>query len=97
MAELYDDIESQAPPDRSRLDRTLRFSLLAVLVYTGLAYLALPALWSHYEHQKGLATLPMVTRTAQDIPGDPINVGLIGENLDVLCAMQAAGWYPPIP
>jgi hypothetical protein len=94
VADLYDDIESQATPDRSRLDRALRFSLSIVLVYTLLAYLVLPALWSHYEHQKGLANLPMVTHTAQGIPGDPINVGLIGDDKDVLCAMQAAGWYP---
>jgi LssY C-terminus len=39
----------------------------------------------------------MVTRTAQGIPGDPINVGLIGDDKDVLCAMQAAGWYPADP
>jgi hypothetical protein len=97
MSDLYDDIESQAPPDRSRLDRALRFALFVVLAYTLLAYLVLPALWSHYEHQKGLANLPMVTHTAQGIPGDPINVGLIGDNLDVLCAMQAAGWYPADP
>ena len=97
MADLYDDIESQAPHDRSRLDRVLRFSLVVVVAYTLLAYLLLPALWSHHEHQKGLATLPMVTRTGQGIPGDPINVGLIGDNRDVLCAMQAAGWYPADP
>jgi hypothetical protein len=97
VSDLYDDLESQLPHDRSRLDRVLRFSLFVVVAYTLLAYLVLPALWSHYEHQKGLATLPMVTRTAQGIPGDPINVGLIGDNLDVLCAMQAAGWYPADP
>ena len=39
----------------------------------------------------------MVTRTAQGIPGDPINVGLVGDDKDVLCAMQAAGWYPADP
>jgi hypothetical protein len=39
----------------------------------------------------------MVTRTAQGIPGDPINVGLVGDNRDVLCVMQAAGWYPADP
>ena len=44
-----------------------------------------------------LPNLPMVTRTAQDIPGDPINVGLIGDKRDVLCAMQAADWYPADP
>src|SRR3954451_18338392 len=39
----------------------------------------------------------MVTRTAQGIPGDPVNVGLIGDSKDVLCAMQAAGWFPADP
>jgi hypothetical protein len=97
VSDLYDDLESQMPRDRSRLDRFLRFSMFVVLAYTMLAYVLLPALWSHYEHQKDLANLPMVTRTAQDIPGDPINVGLIGDNRDVLCAMQAAGWYPADP
>jgi hypothetical protein len=80
-----------------RLERFLLLALGVVLAYTALAYLALPALWSHHEHQHGLANLPMVTRTAQGIPGDPINVGLIGDKLDVLCAMQAAGWYPADP
>ena len=97
MSDLYEDIESQAPQDRSRLARFLKFALAIVLFYTALAYLALPALWSHHEHQKGLANLPMVTRTAQGIPGDPINAGLIGDARDVLCAMQAAGWFPADP
>ena len=97
MAELYDDLESQPPPDRSRLERFLAAAMAVVLAYTFLAYLALPALWSHYEHQKKLANLPMVTRTAQGIPGDPINVGLVGDNKDVLCAMAAAGWFPADP
>jgi hypothetical protein len=77
-----------------------RAALLLLLVVAGyglLAYLVLPALWTHYEHQKGLAELPMVTRTAQGIPGDPINVGLVGGGKDVLCAMHAAGWYPADP
>ncbi len=80
-----------------RLERFLLGALGVVLAYTALAYLALPALWSHYEHQRRLADLPMVTRTAQGIPGDPINVGLIGDKLDVLCAMHAAGWLPAEP
>jgi hypothetical protein len=94
VADLYDDIESQPLPDRSRLERFLLLALTIVLAYALLAYLALPALWAHYEHQKRLANLPMVTRTAQGIPGDPINVGLVGDDKDVLCAMQAAGWFP---
>jgi hypothetical protein len=68
-----------------------------VSTYTVLAYVVLPAFWTHYEHQRGLADLPMVTRTAQGIPGDPINVGLIGDEKEVLCAMNAAGWFPADP
>jgi LssY C-terminus len=78
---------SRALRDRWRLGRALLFALSAITVYVLLAYLALPALWTHYEHQQGLAKLPMVTRTAQGIPGDPINIGMVGDEKDVLCAM----------
>ena len=82
---------------RSKLK--IAFAVLAVVlvVYGILAYIVLPLMWTHYEHQKGLAGLPMVTRTGQDIPGDPINVGLVGTKDDILCAMHAAGWYPADP
>jgi hypothetical protein len=65
--------------------------------YFLLAYVVLPLTWRHYEHQRALADLPMVTRTAAGIPGDPINVGLVGSRADVVCAMNAAGWYPADP
>ncbi|HEY5126525.1 MAG TPA: LssY C-terminal domain-containing protein [Bradyrhizobium sp.] len=97
MTDPQEDVQVSPHHDRSRLERALLLALFVVIGYALLAYLALPALWTHYEHQKGLANLPMVTRTAQGIPGDPINVGLIGDNKDVLCAMQAAGWYPADP
>ena len=84
-------------PHHARLERVLSFALATLAVYALAAYLALPALWTHYEHQKSLASLPMVTHTAQGIPGDPINVGLVGDEKDVLCAMQAAGWFPADP
>jgi hypothetical protein len=63
----------------------------ALIAYLLLAYIALPALWSHHEHEPGLASLPMVTRTADGIPGDALNVGLVGSKEDVLVAMHAAG------
>jgi LssY C-terminus len=69
----------------------------ALIAYLLLAYIALPALWSHHEHEPGLASLPMVTRTADGIPGDALNVGLVGSKEDVLLAMHAAGWYPADP
>src|SRR6267154_5948592 len=97
MSDLYDDLLAPLPPEHSRLERFLLVALGIVLAYTVVAYLVLPAFWTHYEHQKGLADLPMVTRTAQGIPGDPINVGLIGNEKEVLCAMNAAGWFPADP
>jgi len=68
-----------------------------VALYVVVAYFLLPSTWRHYEHQKKLATLAMVTHTKAGIPGDPINVGLVGSKEDVLCAMKAAGWYPADP
>lgn len=65
-----------------------------LIVYLTLAYVVLPALWTHHEHEPGLASFPMVTRTGADIPGDPFNVGLVGSKEDILRAMQAAGWFP---
>ena len=68
-----------------------------LFAYLVLTYLLLPALWSHHEHEPGLASLPMVTRTGSGIPGDPLNVGLVGGKEDVLPAMHAAGWFPADP
>jgi LssY C-terminus len=68
-----------------------------LFAYLLLAYLLLPALWSHHEREPGLASLPMVTRTGSGIPGDPLNVGLVGSKEDILPAMHAAGWFPADP
>lgn len=62
-----------------------------------LAYIVLPALWTHHERQPGLADKPMVTRTSQGIPGDAINVGLVGEHAEIVRAMTEAGWFPADP
>ena len=90
-------LEAQSKAHHDRLERILLALMLVVAIYGALAYFVLPAIWSHHEHQKGLANMPMVTRTAQGIPGDPINVGLIGDERDVLCAMNEAGWFPADP
>lgn len=80
---------------RGRKALVYAFALLAA--YLLATYAVLPFAWSHYEHQKGLAALPMVTRTAQGIPGDPLNVGLVGSREDIAFAMQAIGWAPADP
>ena len=79
------------------LRRGLIVLVCAAAVYGLLAYVVLPLAWTHHEHQKGLAGFTMVTHTGDGIPGDPINVGLVGSLAEVLCAMHAAGWYPADP
>lgn len=68
-----------------------------VVSYLVLAYLALPWAWTHYEQQKDLKGRPMVTRTVQGIPGDPLNVGLVGAQHEIIRAISAAGWSPADP
>jgi len=81
----------------SRGERALRAVVLALAAYVVLAYLVLPGMWRHYEHRPGLEHSPMVTQTASGIPGDPINVGLVGTREEVLRAFAAAGWKPADP
>jgi hypothetical protein len=72
--------------------------LAAMIAAYGLvAYLLLPAAWTHYAHQPDLAVRSVVTQTKRGIPGDPMNVGLVGSREDVIQAMHAAGWYPADP
>src|SRR5262245_51143528 len=72
-------------------------ALVALAAYLAVAYWVLPRLWRHYEHQRGLAGLTMVTLTAQGIPGDPINVGLVGSEEDLVRAFSNAQWFPADP
>lgn len=81
----------------SRSKRAIIVLVAVVVIYGIGAYIVAPLAWTHYEHQRALAGLSMVTRTAQGIPGDAINVGLVGTEDDVLCAMHRADWYPADP
>src|SRR5260370_5705228 len=81
-------------PTRQRF--VLARAAIAV-AYRMLAYVLLPVVWTHHEHEPGLASLPMVTRTSAGIPGDALNVGLVGVKEDVLRAMHEAGWFPADP
>jgi hypothetical protein len=97
VADTGDGADLPTSRKRSRLRHAAWIALIVVALYGLLAYIVLPALWTHHEHQKGLTNLPMVTLTGQGIPGDAINVGLIGDQRDVVCAMHAAGWFPADP
>ncbi|MCX6559501.1 MAG: LssY C-terminal domain-containing protein [Candidatus Aminicenantes bacterium] len=72
-----------------RLGRALIFVLL---VYICVAYVVFPLFWRHYEHMPRLEAAPKKTYKTEKIPGDPLNVALVGTRPDVEGAMAAAGW-----
>ena len=82
---------------RSWLVRWWKHLIGALALYLLFAYLVLPRLWVHHEHQPGLAAKGAVTHTADGIPGDPLNVGIVGDKTDLLRAMSDAGWVPADP
>lgn len=77
--------------------RILRAAAVGALAYALLAYIVVPRLWYYHDHQPGLAARPAVTTTPAGIPGDPLNVGLVGEKPDVIRSLAQAGWYPADP
>jgi hypothetical protein len=78
--------------------RTVLMGLIALIpLYALTAYFVLPRVWMHHEHQLGLSRLPMTARTVEGIPGDPLNIGLVGSRNDVIRAMLASGWFAADP
>jgi hypothetical protein len=70
-------------------------AMIAVLfAYLLLAYLVIPEIWIFHDAERNQKPGNMVTTTEQGIPGDPINVGLVGSKEEVIRAFAAAGWDP---
>jgi LssY C-terminus len=82
---------------RRRVVIALKIATAVVALWLLAAYVILPALWRHYEHQPRLADAPKTTLTAQGIPGDPLNVGLVGSDSEIIHAMLGSGWSPANP
>lgn len=74
--------------------RSIALALAAcIILYGTIAYLLLPAYWRRYSDRHPLpAQTPKVTTTVAGLPGDPLNVALIGSEDDVLRIMKEASW-----
>jgi hypothetical protein len=68
------------------------FAFLAA--YLLIAYFVVPEIWIFHDAGRVAEFSSMVTTTEQDIPGDPINVGIVGSKEQVIRAFAAAGWDP---
>jgi hypothetical protein len=72
--------------------------LVLLLIYLAVAYLVMPGWWKHYAREHpSLEDVPGITYTKSGIPGDPINVALIGTKAQLMQIMKAAKWYPADP
>ena len=73
----------------------LRIAVLLTAIYLLLAYMLAPAAWRLAAHfHPALRNAPHITHTKDGIPGDPLNVALVGSEEQLSKAMNAAGWRP---
>jgi len=86
-------------PTRQRLWKRLALWGIGLAVaYLVIAYLVLPRLWLHYSHRHpNFDDVPGITSTRDGIPGDPLNVALIGTEAQLKKIMLGAKWYPADP
>lgn len=84
------------PHGRAR--RGLHLLAVVVVAYLLVAYVALPYLWIEHERRHpALDAAPKVTVNADGIPGDALNVALVGSREELIKAMLATGWKPADP
>jgi LssY-like putative type I secretion system component LssY len=89
---------SSAAGRRHPLKTTLYLILILLIAYLLVAYLFLPWGWRRHESRNtSLNAIPRVTHTSSGIPGDPLNVALVGSEDQVITIMLAAKWYPADP
>jgi len=86
------------PKSRSRRKQLVTLVAGLLLVWLVTAYLVMPALWKRYAHRHpSLEDIARITYTGSDIPGDPLNVALIGTETELKKIMLVAKWYPADP
>lgn len=89
---------ADTPKQRSRLKRIAWIVVGLLLGWAVAAYLVLPDLWEWYTHEHPwMEKIPGVTYTGSGIPGDPLNVSLVGTKHEVLRIMVAAKWHAADP
>lgn len=76
----------------------LGIAVAAGLTYFIVAYVLIPGLWERYvRRHPGIDEIPGITTTGSGIPGDPINVALVGSKSELIRIMLKANWHPADP
>lgn len=90
--------DSPSSPRSTIRGRTIRIAAGVVLTYLIATYVLMPAWWKRYTRRHpSLEDIPGITHTGSGIPGDPLNVALIGTEEELLAIMVKAKWYPADP
>ncbi len=78
--------------------RLLYLAGMIILAYLAIAYVIMPLAWKRdVRRHPQLFDAPRITHTPAGIPGDPLNVALLGSEANVIRAMIAAKWDPADP
>jgi len=77
-----------------RFTRTAATVLLLFPAYAVFAYVVMPVSWRQYHRFAGFPRCVGVTRTAEGLSADPLNVAFVGSAAEVASAMRDAGWSP---
>jgi LssY C-terminus len=89
---------SDIAPRLRMFPRWARIALGIVAAYLLVAYLILPQLGKEKAlRHPDLRDGARLTHTASGLPGDPLNIALVGSEEDVIRALLAAGWRPADP
>lgn len=79
----------------SRFKTAVRIPIVTLFLYVALAYLLVPFAWREFLPMAEAAeVIPKLTHTYNRIPGDPLNIELVGTKKQVVEGMLKAGWYP---
>jgi hypothetical protein len=83
---------------RRSMPRWASIALAILGAYLVTAYVILP----QFDKRKArrdhdLLDGPHLTHTGTGLPGDPLNIALVGSEEDVVRSMTAAGWFPADP
>ena len=87
---------SDSPPTPARaFPRWARLTLVVIAAYLVVAYVLLPRLGEEKARRHpDLLDGARLSHTGNGLPGDPLNIALVGREEDVIRALLAAGWRP---
>ena len=78
------------------MNKRIVWLIIILVAWAIAAYLLVPwvsKLYYRHHFNEG----PRITLTSDGHPGDPVNVAIEGEEVELVRAMHAAGWYPADP